>query len=539
MGGGLLQLIAYGSQDVYLTGNPQITFFKVVYRRHTNFSMECIKQDINGHTEIGIGSINNKATVTISKTGDLLTSIYIKADQNTDTGICGDHLIEDVSIEIGGQRIDKHYREWNQIWNELTIPKSKQEAFKYLTGAFNNNNIPQTTQQTIMYPLNFWFCRNPGLALPLIALQYHDIQLKITWGTSDYSSSKKEYLTRKKSSATSSIPLEVWGDYIYLDTDERRRFAQVSHEYLIEQLQLQSEGSSRETYKLNFDHPIKELIWTVPTSTTEANTILSQKIKLELNGHDRFAFQDREYFQLKHPLMYHTSIPGYNIKESETPTLLDTPICLTNDGNAQDLGNPSPDTSIPGQTGNVPYACRPGESTVDDKGELYLKNTILKIGRNPSSTLVHDVQVGDLLKISVNLIDQNEEMTDAILEANAYTKTYQLINSHSVNAIVTKVERAVPPEADDYTRLTLSPDTGIMANTGGETTAKHCATVSVVARTVNPISRCSQLKRDIFVYSFALNPEEHQPSGTCNFSKIESAKLLLRSPNLYLSINME
>ena len=141
MGGGLLQLVAYGAQDIYLTGNPQITFFKIVYRRHTNFSMECIKQDINGHSEIGTSNVNNKATVTISKTGDLLTSIYVKADQNTtNMGICGDHIIEDVEIEIGSQRIDKQYREWNQIWTELTIPKSKQEGFKYLSGAFNNNN---------------------------------------------------------------------------------------------------------------------------------------------------------------------------------------------------------------------------------------------------------------------------------------------------------------------------------------------------------------------------------------------------------------
>ncbi len=123
MGGGLLQLIAYGAQDVYLTGNPQITFFKVVYRRHTNFSMECIKQNINGHSEIGITNVNNKGTVTISKTGDLLTSLYVKCDQNVSQGIRGDHLIEDVEVEIGGQRIDKHYREWNQIWTELTIPE--------------------------------------------------------------------------------------------------------------------------------------------------------------------------------------------------------------------------------------------------------------------------------------------------------------------------------------------------------------------------------------------------------------------------------
>ena len=120
-----------------------------------------------------------------------------------------------------------------------------------------------------------------------------------------------------ESTWAASLRLLKYGDYVYLDTDERRRFAQVSHEYLIEQLQLQVEGSSRENYKLNFDHPIKELIWTVPTSTTKASTITSQKMKIEINGHDRFAFQNREYFHIKQPLLHHTSVPGYNIKEKD------------------------------------------------------------------------------------------------------------------------------------------------------------------------------------------------------------------------------
>ena len=188
----------------------------------------------------------------------------------------GDHLIEDVEVEIGGQRIDKHYREWNQIWSELTIPKSKQEGFQYLTGSFNNNNLPTSKQQTIMYPLNFWFCRNPGLALPLIALQYHDVQLKITWGTAKYDSTSNENLTRINTSSPVTIPVEIWGDYIYLDTDERRRFAQVSHEYLIEQVQIQKEKDDNKlVYTLNLEHPVKELIWTNPSS----NPMTNQKAK--------------------------------------------------------------------------------------------------------------------------------------------------------------------------------------------------------------------------------------------------------------------
>ena len=133
-----MQLVAYGAQDIYLTGNPQITFFKVVYRRHTNFSMETINQNISGQSFIGIDNINNKATVTISRNGDLVTGVFITAkqtDANKTVGLCGDNLVEDVEIEIGGQRIDKHYKEWNQIWDELTIPSSKAHGYKYMTGS--------------------------------------------------------------------------------------------------------------------------------------------------------------------------------------------------------------------------------------------------------------------------------------------------------------------------------------------------------------------------------------------------------------------
>ena len=330
MAGGLMQLVAYGAQDIYLTGNPQITFFKVVYRRHTNFSMECIRQSISGQSFIGTSSVNNKATVNISRNGDLVTGIYVTCDQSTVDGICGDHLVEDVEIEIGGQRIDKHYREWNQIWSELTTPVSKSEGFKYMTGGFNNTLVSGgstygTNQQSIQYPLNFWFCRNPGLALPLIALQYHEVQLKITWGIGYYDSSMNESLTRRNQTLSTAHQLEVWADYIYLDTDERRRFSQVSHEYLIEQLQIQKEKDvSNTTFKLNLEHPVKELIWTTPTDSP----MTDQKIRLEINGHDRFSERDKEYFTLTQPFNHHTSIPGYNIKEKDKPEFIE-PIKLS------------------------------------------------------------------------------------------------------------------------------------------------------------------------------------------------------------------
>ncbi len=490
MGGGLMQLVAYGSQDIYLTGNPQITFFKIVYRRHTNFSMECIQQTINGISTLS-DTYNTSATVTISRNGDLLSQIYVRCDQNTSDGINGDYLIEEVEIEIGGQRIDKHYREWNQIWTELTTPESKVDGFKYLTGGFSNtlvtgglDAVGGTSQQSIMYPLQFWFCRNIGLALPLIALQYHEVKLQFMWGSGASGSGIS------RSTANAVTPeVEVWCDYIYLDTDERRRFAQVSHEYLIEQLQIQEEGSSRSTIKLNFDHAVKELIWTVPTSTTEANTVISQQIKLELNGHDRFAFQDREYFQLKQPLIHHSAIPGYNIKETENPKFLVNPIKLHTTaakaaGSVADTSNPLA-IDIDGATANK---------------HISLFSTTVK------------PKVGDIITIAHTTNDGSN-----VINSASYTSCIKAVSLTATNTYaITLIENIEAP--------------------GYDTASADEVTFTIIARTQNPQSRCSQLSRDIFVFSFALNPEDHQPSGTCNFSRIESSKLLLSSAGIISNI---
>ena len=495
MGGGLLQLVAYGAQDIYLTGNPQITFFKIVYRRHTNFSMECIKQTINGSATVSDTYVT-AGTVTISRNGDLLSQIYVKTDQETTSGINGDYLVQDVEIEIGGQRMDKHYREWNQIWTELTTPSSKAEGFKYLTGGFKNPLVTGglassggTSQQSVMYPLQFWFCRNIGLALPLIALQYHDVKLKFNWG----SGAAADGMSRSGTAAVTPA-VQVWCDYIYLDTDERRRFAQVSHEYLIEQLQLQEEGSSRENFKLNFDHPIKELIWTVPTSTTEASTIISQKMKVEINGHDRFAFQDKEYFQIKQPLIHHTSVPGYNIKEKDTLELIQ-PIIIA----YRDAGTTSGTdvTTLHNTVGST-------------SGTKTIFNFLIGTNFIPAVTSSNFPKVGDLLRIEVK--DQDEATVVRLRNITAQvTSVAAQTNGWNIGLSVEDDQDAIA--------------SGFLVGTAND----DLVSISIIARLQNPKSRCSQLDRDIFVYSFALNPEEHQPSGACNFSRIESAKFLLDS----------
>ena len=295
MGGGLLQLVAYGAQDVYLTGNPQITFFKVVYRRHTNFSMESIEQTFNGTVDWG-----RRVTCQISRNGDLIHRMYLQAavSSTSSEANLGLRLIKNVELEIGGQRIDKQYGDWMYIWNELSLPSGKTTGYNTMVGA-------TAADGTLYIPLEFWFCRNPGLALPLIALQYHEVKVNI------------EFSAQVGSVALGTTSL--WVDYIFLDTDERRRFAQLSHEYLIEQLQFTGEetvtASSSNKVKLNFNHPVKELVWVTQASGADVGTYVGiTDAKLQLNGHDRFATRAGTYFTHVQPYQHHENIPdGKNI----------------------------------------------------------------------------------------------------------------------------------------------------------------------------------------------------------------------------------
>ena len=361
MGGGLLQLVAYGAQDVYLTGNPQITFFKVVYRRHTNFAIEAIQQTFNGNAGYG-----NTVTCQISRNGDLINRMYLQVDVpkrkstatsngSTYQNYLGLRLIKSVVIEIGGQQIDKHYSDWLYIWNELSLPMGKRYAYDTMVGADKDILNYSTDSTTLYIPFEFWFCRNVGLALPLIALQYHEVKVKIDFETKENCVSHIADFDEVKN-------ISLWADYIFLDTDERRRFAQLSHEYLIEQLQFTGSetlvaGTNR--IKLNFNHPCKELIWVAkPVRTTNktrwydynyadeedsstasslavggtsefggqytSNYLVISDVNppvyknpfknaiLQLNGNDRFAVREGEYFNRVQPFQHHTNAPVFN-----------------------------------------------------------------------------------------------------------------------------------------------------------------------------------------------------------------------------------
>ena len=505
MGGGLMQLVAYGAQDVYLTGNPQITFWKVTYRRYTNFSMESIEQTFNGQADFG-----RRVTCTISRNGDLAYRTYLQVtlpqiDQNmaatpappfggtsATQGVYarwldfpGEQLISQVEVEIGGQRIDRQYGDWMHIWNQLTLTAEQQRGYNKMVGNTTQltfitdpnfaavdgpcssdaprqvcaprNALPETT---LYVPLQFWYCRNPGLALPLIALQYHEIKINLDlrpidemlWamGSLDSGTGTNDGKV-SRAYQQSLVAASLYVDYVFLDTDERRRMAQNPHEYLIEQVQFtgdESVGSSSNKIKLNFNHPCKELVFVVqPDANVDyCSSLESGNILCKVLGAQPFNYTDA--VDVLPNAVHSFGGPGGIFGSTE--------FINGSHGVFEDAGAGNAGTGHGGFTSyGEPNFDGTEQSTVSDAGTFVLTETSLDLhcwGENPVVTA----------KLQLNGQDRFSE------REGTYFDLVQPFQHHTRN-----------------------PDTGIN------------------------------------VYSFALRPEEHQPSGTCNFSRIDNATLQL------------
>ena len=513
MGGGLMQLVAYGAQDVYLTGNPQITFWKVTYRRHTNFAMESIEQTFNGQADFG-----RRVTCTISRNGDLAYRTYLQVTlpeisqtlKNTAGDVYarwldfpGEQLIAQVEVEIGGQRIDRQYGDWMHIWNQLTISKEQERGYFKMVGntsqltyicdpSFADIDSPCSTtaglqqvcqprkalpETTLYVPLQFWYCRNPGLALPLIALQYHEVKINLDirpideclWAVSNLGNTSTS-LKVTAAYQQSLVAASLYVDYVFLDTDERRRMAQNPHEYLIEQLQFtgdESVGSSSNKIKLNFNHPCKELIWVVqPDANVDYCASLTYNNTLfQTLGAQPFNYTDAIDAL---PNAIH-SFGGANSTAGSTTAFINSS-GLFADADAWDTTGVSWTAAQGGYAGATVGLNSGGtsgqgvfnnnisqnvESLVSDAGTFVLAETALDMhcwGENPVV----------VAKLQLNGQDRFSEREGTYFDL-------------------------VQP----YQHHTRAPDTGIN------------------------------------VYSFALRPEEHQPSGSCNFSRIDNATLQL------------
>jgi hypothetical protein len=339
--GGLLQLVAHGKQDVFLTGNPQMTWFKMVYRRYTNFAIESQPMYFDGAPDFG-----KRITCLIPRRGDLLSQIVLEVtlpaiklttgDPVSYVNSIGHALIQEISIEVGEQEIDRQNGEWMEIWSSYTTTLDKQTGFYNMIGKTDGFTPPNFCgPQKLYIPLRFWFCRNPGLALPLIALQYHPVRINLTLRPLSqmfYSPA----LTSPNCSTLEVSPISItdlmlWGDYIHLDVDERRRFVSNTHEYLIEQVQYTAPipvapGATSAMLRLEFNHPIRELFWYIQRDDMTRyheyfnysslgiyesgyRKDILQDTVLQLDGFDRFQLRDAGYFRLVQPWQYHTVIP--------------------------------------------------------------------------------------------------------------------------------------------------------------------------------------------------------------------------------------
>ena len=465
MPGGLLQLNAYGAQNQYLNGNPQMTFFKVVYRRYTNFSSEYIRQNVKGPNQLS-SNVPIQLSCKIDRNGDLIQQIYFVFNipdiysaydhESSQTLISenkdpvnslynffwiknlGTTIINWVTISIGGQEIDKQYGEWMNVWAELNLYDNELDGYNEMIGSIpeifepnlapGNNGFypvsslnpnlnidyqdpsfllnkkfkdnpylrpPSIKGRRIMVPINFWFCVNPGLSLPLIALQYHDVFLRIElrpineiytiletepdspllgrrirpnqlkskqqignfittrkdWNLQELLHSQSDTFENSEASATWDLDPHFLINYYFLDKKERERFASVTHEYLITQMNTSSYLGviGTKSLDLNLHHPSKQLIWTSKRSDiintnswnnytnweTEisplSNAFLSfaseeeiipnksnmkffekqiiKKARILFNGEERFSTQDFNYFNNLQPYEYNIRTP--------------------------------------------------------------------------------------------------------------------------------------------------------------------------------------------------------------------------------------
>ena len=429
MAGGLMQLVAYGAQDVYLTGQPKVTFFQAVYKRHTNFAMENIQQTVNGTP-----SNSGRVSVTIARNGDLVGNMYVRLQPtqvsysnltstgaNIDTNWVAERAIAAVELTIGGQRIDKHYQTWFRLYAECFLGES--DKINY--GKMASSPAPtqdNTNVNSVYLPLLFFFNRNPGLFLPLIALQYHEVRLDF-----DLTAYFTNYF------GVSSQVFEVWANYVYLDTEERRRFAQKGHEYLIEQVQhtggdsITATGNpGAQTVRLSFNHPVKELIWCYQNTVSTAYNSL-----WNFTG-------------------------GYasNVNVTCAPSPIFAPGALPHD-----IGCPRLYSNALALQGLATAALTSNVGWMEESTS------------NTSSATQIGVEVGPLynFKLVLNGQDRFKEQT------GKYFNQYQPFLYH-----------------------TGCPYPGI------------------------------------YVYSFALQPEEHQPTGTCNFSRIDNAQVAINMKSGYV-----
>lgn len=571
MTGGLMQLVATGSQDIYLTSNPQITFFKSIYRRYTNFASEIVEKffegtrtyslqspTIPGSTQPPIIDFNNSYTVKFSRDGDLINKMYIRlildcVNPNNAINDCtvydedgnncfawvrriGHAIIDEVDIMLGGTVVDRQYGTWLDIWYELARTGDHERGYAKMIGdvpeltEYNNKIKPQ---YTLYIPMQFWFNRYIGLSIPLIALQYQDVRLHIQFA-------KKENVIIKSINFDDSIVNLVDGsvltNYIYLDTEERRIFAQTAHEYLIEQVQFNGTydvTEPQQRFILDFNHPTKEIIWALRP--------------LKYNNGSGYL-----YYSSSDDWVYDIDteqIIPQNIQDASEKILIESVSIgeIKPTPPANEKANWIP---VPANGGKTPYK----DITIEnDSSELAWFNTISTVigTLNDDNTCDIGTCINLLDKINANLtINKDKTITvafflttitvrDLSYEIPSLTKPTSLNDSRVNNNITITYESDTGEkikQVDPYIHLmsqygllidgTVNPvKYGQLKLNGHDRFDKR---EGIYFNNVQPYQHHSNTPKDgINVYSFSLYPEQHQPSGTANLSRIDDTQLIL------------
>lgn len=544
MAGGLIQLVAHGTQDIYLTGKPQITFFKVVYRRHTNFAVESIEQTFSGSI-----NFSRKATAEIARNGDLITQAFLKVVlpevryngaynnlghvQFAWVKNLGHAIVDYTELDIGGSTIDKQYGDWLQIWQELSGSVGHRHTLARLLGDVpeltsistlswhDANNTVLKPSSTLYVPLQFYFCRNNGLALPLIALQYHQVKIHVKFRPVEQCYIASDAFKQ----GAGNLDLDeasILMNYVFLDTEERRRFAQVSHEYLIEQLQFAGEDvitGSGGKHKLSFNHPVKSIYWVTKMGNYQGG---------------RFMVYDHCNWE--------------NARKNAAKLLLLAQFDLSEFGHFNDVMLNSGDHSYIGENQVEYVAVDPGAPSEDAKYTFEnsatasaFDGTVFIGVLSHNTPLLRREKDNDLRSKVEGVIRIHTEMDDHLMYPRVEKITKNDLTMHDLS---TPVDRFKHDNRNNYIKRfdltvwqhdnfgllidgSVNPTTDAELHLNGQ--PRQSRRSGTWHDTVVPFmhhTKRSQ-KDGINVFAFAINPQEHQPSCTCNFSRVDAASLNL------------
>jgi len=568
-----MQLVAYGVQDVFLTGSAQITFFKSVYRRHTNFAVETDTIPLDN------AKPGAKSSTLILRNGDLCTKMFLHYELPEITAgmigigcteICytrrlGHAMIGDIDLSVGGTRIDRHYGQYLDIWYELSHDINKEKGYEALIGDVPEltkiRSVPQTLAEAgtvvlpsyhLYIPLQFWFNRNNGLALPLIALQFHEVKIDVSlnslanyfvWaGTTSPALSQFQFRTS-----------ELMIDYVFLDADERRRFAQSAHEYLIEQVQNPSTeslpGSSSSTTsnyrgKPVFAHPTKELIWCLRVGafsggsnvgsyansrtflyynhTNDSDYATSTAIDNAVKGIAECCIRDvtggGTPGNNQHAIVYETRPLEFNLNDGKTI------FTITIDTSA-----------IPGDSNNpLPTAPTTGSNPVAGTTIAFLQLSNI-LGQDSGFDFLQKIKQADIIVSIDNAAGGGYVITNVLCTMIEHTVT---LTDLSVPLDQLPVDnRQMSPQRSWHAReynvvsccnygLDLAGNGNpffqgnIQLNGKDRFDPQYGPYFNYIQTMAHTRTPCNGIN----VYSFALYPEQHQPSGTCNLSRIDTVQ---------------